>query len=296
MIEIIIKLLNLSKSTLLPLVIMLGMFGCSGKNDAFPLPTLRNSPSGEVTFLGQSDDFVFFVDMCIQDEEIIDQVKRLIKPIQRVYEQVSNGLKANIIGEDKTAIVFACQEATLCSLNGQASWDKAQSKITIFFYKGISEEQILYVSAHEMAHLIQWEYLGEGTVDPILVEGWATLAAEPYLIEWLDIQSIDQQVQTYISENQYVGITKPGLWDQMYTNTGCLGVRQTMYIEWASFVGYIINNYGVENLMELMSISFSLTNSARNPGQSIGTGEYEAVFGKTLQELERDWLSLLLTD
>jgi hypothetical protein len=272
------------------------MLGCSGKNDHQTPPTLRNWTSGGVTFVGQSDDLAFFVDECIQDEEMIDQFRRLIKPIQRLYEQITDRLEANIISEEKTAVVFACQETTLCSLNGQSRWDETQPTITIFSYKGIPREQVMYVSAHEIAHLIQWEYNGEGTVDPILVEGWATLTAESYLIDWIGIRSIDQQVQTSIKENQYVKINKPGLWDQMYTNADCLDIRQSMYIEWASFVGYIINTYGADKLMESMSISSSSTRSASDPGQFIGTGEYEAVFGKSLQELERDWLSSLLTD
>lgn len=282
---------NLPKFNLtLTLIFTLVMVGCSGEKNHQTLPTPGNWQSGGDIFIGETDDLIFLIDDCIQDEERIDQVKRLVLPIQRVYELVTDRLEANIIGEEKTTVVFSCQEATLFPLNGQSRWDETQPTITIFSFKGISRDQVLYVSAHELAHLIQWAYNGEGTVDPILVEGWATLAAEPYLIDWIGVQSIDQQVQTYIKKNQYLKINKPGLWDQIYTQAGCSSVRQSIYIEWASFVGYLIKTYGVERLMELMTISSSSNRLARNPEQNIGTGEYETVFGKSLRELEGDWL------
>ena len=88
--------------------------------------------------------------------------------------------------------------------------------------------------------------------------------------------------------------------------------RDTLYTEYASFVGFLIDRYGVERFEELADtipepdddIVITITIGpgiptptpvpTPDPAYQPPMPDYRAVYGRSLEELERDWLRLLM--
>ena len=78
-------------------------------------------------------------------------------------------------------------------------------------------------------------------------------------------------------------------------------MRDTLYTEYASFVGFLIDTYGLERFEELADTIATVAIAIRpgpptpTPAQASrpSTPDYQAVYGRSFEELEQEWLRQL---
>ena len=254
------------------------------------VPELPTSTRIKVT---ESQHFVFFLDennlgLATQMDEIADE-------LEQVYVYVTQRVSASI--EGKTEVTFRQPSTDPCPARGMAEWSPSQTRITIYADEGTSREQILGAAAHEVGHLIQFQHFDSGPADPILLEGWATWAAGSYWAAWQGIASFDEGVRSYLQDGRFIPIADPDLQKLIYGSEGCLEHRDVVYTEWASFLDYLIDQYGFDALLSLIAANFptmpTIEAAVEATGVSYHEANYQAVYGRTLQELEADWLEHL---
>ena len=78
-----------------------------------------------------------------------------------------------------------------------------------------------------------------------------------------------------------------GIYPWQNAGKDCLARRDKIYSEWASFLGYLIQNYGWEKAHRL----FRLPAPVRSDGKIFHfPPDYEGIYGKSLNQLEEEWL------
>jgi len=230
--------------------------------------------------VAESQHFVFFV-----DDSNVDLVIQTDK-IEQVYDYVTRRA-GNPFG-GKIGVTFSQTLAQPCPVRGMATWPDLQ--ITIYADGEVAQDHILAVIAHEMGHLIQFQYFDGGPIDPILLEGWATWVAGSYWIEWQGISSFDEGVRSYLRDKRFCSISRFDISTLIYKSEECLERRDIVYTEYASFLNYLIEQYGINALNSLITANIPTS----PPSESADfRADYQATYGKTLQELEDDWIKYL---
>lgn len=126
------------------------------------------------------------------------------------------------------------------------------------------------VTAHELAHHITFQTLGYPK-SIINLEGIAHWASEPYWVK-AEGRTFDEKVRRRMAAGRSFPlaelVSNPSLWK---------GETQLIaYDEAASFVGYLIEIYGLDRFKRVYIES-----------------NYEEVYGRSLWQLEQDWLAYL---
>ena len=111
-------------------------------------------------------------------------------------------------------------------------------------------DQVIAVAAHEIAHHVVWARFG-GIGDSLLAEGLATWLAQESWLRWHQWDSLDEAVRGFRSAGTYVPFAQRGESQGRASDVECLARRDTLYTEYASFVGFLIDKYGVERFEEL---------------------------------------------
>jgi hypothetical protein len=156
--------------------------------------------------------------------------------------------------------------------------------IFLFADEQTDEVQREAVVAHEIAHQVIFSKLGPGG-DTILNEGLANWAIPELWREWQEAPSYDSFVLDSISKGSYVPLTESVRRNFATPEPGenCFETRDQLYNEWASFSDFLIRNYGWNSIRRFWS-------------QRVERGEewdYRVGFGKSLAELEQEWLTQL---
>lgn len=76
------------------------------------------------------------------------------------------------------------------------------------------------------------------------------------------------------------------------TSEGCITRRETLYIEWASFLDYLMKEYGVEKLEELIETTPEAERTEEE--HVVKPADFEGVYGRSLNQLEAAWLRHIL--
>lgn len=169
-------------------------------------------------------------------------------------------------------------------------------RIFIYADDETSREQILGVLAHELGHILIMNRFRD--IPRALNEGLATWASAPYFNRWQEIPSLDTAVRSYLQdstylplhENYYLTGINPGA--EEGSSESCITRRETLYIEWASFLDYMIEWRGMDKLEELTE---TVPDAERSDGEIIiKPADFEAVYGSSLNQLEAAWLHHLL--
>jgi len=181
-----------------------------------------------------------------------------------------------------------------CPPRGLAS--SRPPRIIIFADDQTTEEQILGVLAHELGHVVIMNRFER--IPSAFNEGLATWGSVPYFNAWLGNASLDAAVKSYLEESTYLPIHEnyyltniyPG--EEQGTSEGCITRRETLYIEWASFLDYLMDQYGVQKLKEVIE-------TAPDPERTdeafvFKPAHFEAVYGSSLNQLEAAWLRHIL--
>ena len=167
--------------------------------------------------------------------------------------------------------------------------------------------QVIAVAAHELSHHVGWARFGH-IEDIILVEGLATWLAQDTWLRWHGWDSLDEAVFGFLSAGTYIPFAQRHEHLERVSDADCLARRDTLYTEYASFVGFLIDLYGMKRFKELTA-TVRVNTSKRGPGISTPTpslvpapdpshtplmADYHAVYGRSLEELEQEWLRMLM--
>ena len=151
------------------------------------------------------------------------------------------------------------------------------------------DSQIYAVAAHEFGHVVSATRLGEQPPDAILSEGIATwLAAEAWL-DWHGFGSMEDAVRAIVEEGAYIPLLEspmPGAAD--LPEAECWKRRDVTYTQWAGFVGFLIDTYGMDAIEKAWKADVP-----SGPDPATIHDLYRVVFGLTLEELESQWLESL---
>ena len=161
-------------------------------------------------------------------------------------------------------------------------------------------DQVIAVAAHEIAHHFGRARFG-GIGDSLLVEGIATWLAQESWLRWHGWDSLDEAVRGFRSAGTYVPFAQRDEVQSPVSDEACLARRDTLYTEYASFVGFLIDGYGLVRFEELAETIATVAITVR-PGPPTPTPsralrapmpDYQAVYGRSLEELEQEWLRQL---
>lgn len=240
----------------------------------------------------ETEHFDFYVEDGYRPVDL-DQFARTAEDI---YAEVSAGMAATGAGSPNDVILaFQPPEERSCPARGMTLSAEPGPQVIIFADEQTDEAQIQGVLAHEVVHVIH----SAGFDRPLggdrnLTEGLATWFSRDYWTAWHQTESLEEMVRAYLATGEYVPLAKADVLRvhpraQDANLTDCLNQRDIIYTQWASFVGYLVDSYGWESFVELLASAISEVNDegviSPNPT------DYEGVYGKTLDDLEAEWLA-----
>lgn len=139
--------------------------------------------------------------------------------------------------------------------------------------------------------------------DGLLEEGLATWLARDSWLRWHGWESLDEAVRGFLSAGTYIPFAQRSERPGQTSDAECLTRRNTLYTEYASFVGFLVDRYGVERFEEVAEtipvitivIGRGIPTPTPRPAADCGPNmaDYRAVYGRSLEELEQEWLRLL---
>lgn len=161
-----------------------------------------------------------------------------------------------------------------CGLSGIAYTDIRV--VQVHTCAGIARGRAVAILAHEFAHQLQQDRYGPPhlSADLMLSEGMATWAAGEY---WLGGHA---DFRSYVRAQRASGVLYPLA--THYSGLG-VGAMNALYYQWASFVEFLLQRDGREQLDRLY------VSGAGAPGSA----DYQGVYGVGLDQLEREWLAWL---
>ncbi len=200
----------------------------------------------------------------------IDARDRLNDEAHRVYAYVAARFGSELTGPLTVAFI----EDAGCALSGIAYTDVR--RVQVFTCNAIAPERALAILAHEYVHQLQQDRYGSRhlSADLILSEGMATWGAGVY---WLDEHP---DFRSYVRAQRANGIAYPLA---IHYAERDIVVMNALYYQWASFVEFLIDQYGRERLDALYVAG------AGTPGSA----DYRGVYGKDLATLEQEWIAWL---
>ena len=161
-----------------------------------------------------------------------------------------------------------------CGLSGIAYTDVRAVQVSSC--PDIARGRAVAILAHEFVHQLQQDRYGPPhlSADMILLEGMATWGAGAY---WLGGQP---DFRSYVREQRAAGTLYPLA--TSYSGLG-IGAMNALYYQWASFVEFLVQAYGREQLDRVYVTGHG------DPGSA----DYAGVYGKDLGALEQEWLAWL---
>jgi hypothetical protein len=173
-------------------------------------------------------------------------------------------------------VVIQTQAASDCAARGITYRDGG--RISVFVTPDTSTGQLRMVLAHETTHVLHLPYAAD---DITLLEGFANWASLRYWSDWQGLSSFDDAVRTYLVEGRYVPVDDPP--------ADCtIAGRDVIYNERASFVGFLIERYGMDQFLAVSRTTVP-TQRANIPY----IADYERIYGKSLEALLDEWLAAM---
>lgn len=274
----------------------------------YPLPTLvYDSPSTFKTIMGQifrkkgffpNPVLVIqnnqrhaeneYLDLYSENNDLLVNIQWWQEESQKVYEYVSERLDTAI--REKVIVVFIPPQSRNCKPRG-ATFHEDQPIIMIFADQDTSKAQILAVLAHELGHVfIHHKY--PGLSDISLDEGLATWAAGDYWKEWKG-ENFDSDVKTFVTSGTYLPLSENYYLEKAYdeNSTDCTMHRDILLTEMASFLDFLIQEYGMESLSSLIE---TLPSESIDSQRTIYPLHFKDIYGLEFNQLEYEWLKALL--
>ncbi len=241
--------------------------------------------------VGETQHFIFYEVNAYQPVELTWWMQQA----ETLYGYVSQRLQAQ--AKNKIPLGILPPEQRACPVRG-LTIPTDHALIVVYADAQSPRPYLQAVLAHEIGHAIAAEGYPGGVPDEIsLSEGLATWGAEKYWDAWKNVPSLDALIRDYIQQGVYEPLTSNYDLHGIYpwqSNIGptesCLARRDKVYSEWADFLGYLIQQYGWDKAHQL----FRLPKPAAEAGQTIlYPPAYQQIYGKTLNQLEYEWLVYL---
>lgn len=198
---------------------------------------------------------------------------------EEIYAYVAD--RTGLQAPGALTIVLQTQAASDCAARGITYRDGM--RISIFMAPTTPPGQLRMVLAHETTHALHLPYTAPD-LDITLVEGFANWASLRYWSEWQGLANFDDAVRTYLADGRFVPVNDPP--------ADCtIAGRDVIYNERASFVGFLIDRYGIDRFLAASKTSV-LTGRASIPA----IADYEQVYGETLTALLDEWVASLASN
>jgi hypothetical protein len=163
-----------------------------------------------------------------------------------------------------------------CNVHGLTYADKRS--LQVFTCNDIPRQRGVAILAHEFVHQLAYDRYGPTSpgADRILAEGMATWSAGTY---WL---GSSPDFKSFVREQRASGVFYPLTTDPLTAGKETL---DPLYYEWASFVDYLLTAYDRDKFDQVY-ITESLHGAP-------GSANYQAVYGKKIDVLQKEWLAWL---
>lgn len=202
-------------------------------------------------------------------------VRRLGMPAEEAAVRGSAIVGGFLTG--RVAISFEAPQQGPCALRGITLSNRRT--IRLFYAPGTDPARVTGILAHELFHQLQHDYYGERDhrkADVILLEGMAVWGTASYFLTERGEPLYRERVREAFRAGEILPLVT-SLEADCRTTT-----RNNIYNQWASFVEYLVATYGRERLDAAYRSS---------TGRPAGSADYRGAYGKTLAELEREWLA-----
>ena len=229
-------------------------------------PWLRLRDGVQVASTAHFDVFV------PRDSPLAARASEVVAVAERVLPSVEARLGTPLEGRVRLSLVPAETATPPCEPRAAAL--PSRRRIVLFAGPVTLEPRALAAFlAHELGHQLtfdRWEAIGN---DRRLSEGIATWAAEPYWLAWRGWPSMEAGVRDLRVADAFGPLAE--------TREGCLvaAERDVYYSAWASFVGYLGQQYGWDRFGEAL----------RLPAAGEDLADYVGAFGVPLEELIAAW-------
>jgi hypothetical protein len=246
---------------------------------ATPMPYLQGVPApvlrGDLVMRTYSLDFYY-----LPGGLHPDSIKALALPVEEAIANVSTRIGGDLIG--RVSIRFEPPQQGICAVRG---WTISKERtIRMFYEPDANIDRIIALLSHELFHQLQHDYYGREPhlrSDTILLEGMATWGSSDYFLDANGNPRYQQEVQDALHAGTLLPLTTDLEVDCRTTT------RNHIYSQWASFVEYLFLTYGREKLDQVY---------VNSTGRPPGSANYSLVYGKTLRELEAEWLQWIHQD
>ena len=242
----------------------------------------------EIIENGQKESGDEHLDLYIQNGYLPVDSQWWQQESHQVYEYVSRRLDTTT--DEKAIVTFVPPETGDCALRGK-TFHEQQPVILIFANQDTSKEQVLAVLAHELGHVfIHQKY--ESLSDTALNEGMATWAAGDYWKAWKGMD-FNAGVRSYIVDKEYLPLFQNYDMSKAYDDVASCKHRAMLLTELASFIDYLIQSRGLEQLSALFNVQQP---ELVNNQSVVYPPNFKGVYGLELNQLEDEWLKALLYD
>jgi hypothetical protein len=209
-------------------------------------------------------------DISVDEGLYADQRQELTDDLRQALAYVTERFGSGPSGRFTAAVLYDGG----CALHGIAYTDIRT--VQVYACPNIDRGRAVAIMAHEFVHQLEQDRYGPAhlSADLILSEGAATWGAGEY---WLGPHS---DFRSMVREQRANGLFYP-----LATHYNGLGIAamNALYYQWASFVDFLITTYGREKFDRLYVSGHGAPGSA----------DYAGVYGKGLDELEREWVAWL---
>lgn len=220
---------------------------------------------GNLTQLNQLE--VVSAEGLFNDEEkarLAAETERALRYVEQRFETAPTG---------RISAYFGLEPA--CGIHGIAY--TAERTTQVFTCHELPISRAVNIMAHELVHQLCHDRYGDRhlSADLVLLEGTATWGAGDY---WLSgSPNFRSFVQPWLAAGQELPL------GQSYVGLPISSMNQ-LYYQWASFVEFLIEQYGRPKFDQVY-----VTGSS-DPGSS----DYSGVYGKRFDELEAEWKQWVL--
>lgn len=148
--------------------------------------------------------------------------------------------------------------------------------INVFYRPGEDQYKALVILSHELAHQLEAEYYGDEVqrrADTIIHEGLASWISGDYWLSLSDAPSWQERARTLAASGIPMDVVRA-------ERNG----PDVAYDIWAGFVDYLTRTYGWDAFHQLYQSS---------RGRACGSADYKAVYGKSIAELNAEWVATL---
>jgi hypothetical protein len=204
---------------------------------------------------------------------LMTTVLELAPQFEEAIQRVELRMGARLAG--RVAIGFEPSQTGPCALRGLTR--SHERSIQLYYGPDTSQQLIVPIVAHELAHELQHDYYGwdaHRRSDTILLEGQATWASADYSRGADGRPTWTSAAEQALAKHTLLPLTTDLERDCRRTT------RNAAYTGWASFVDFLIVRYGRERFDMLYR-------SGR--GRDPGSADYAEVYGKGLDALDQDW-------